>query len=74
MIDVYEKIGRNIKLYRKRKKFTQTDLAEMMNLKRASIANYENGKQKIPVHVLIDISKVLSCSLQLMLNEERRYL
>ena len=74
MIDVYEKIGLNIKLYRKRKKLTQTDLAETMNLKRASIANYERGKQKIPIHVLIEISKILNCSLQLMLSEKRRYL
>ena len=39
-----EKIGRNIKLLRKRHKLTQNDLAKILNTSQSTISAYESGK------------------------------
>ncbi len=40
---------------------TQGQLAGRVRLTRTSICNIEAGRQRVPIHVLMDISKVLNC-------------
>ena len=62
MIDVeklYREIGRKIKEWRERRGLTQELLASQVLLTRASIANIEKGRQKLPLHTLINIAVAL---------------
>lgn len=53
-------IGGNIRKYRKEKKITQKQLAELIDKNVRTIQKYENGEiESIPVNTLIDISKAL---------------
>ncbi|MCB9352507.1 MAG: helix-turn-helix transcriptional regulator [Lewinellaceae bacterium] len=56
---LYKWIGKQIAKYRKEKKLSQTDLAELLQLSRGSIANIERGRQQAPLHVIWTIAEQL---------------
>lgn len=56
------KIGANIKKYRKEKKITQKQLAELIGKTESSIQKYEAGKVEIPTSVLNNIAEKLNCT------------
>ena len=62
-----------IKKYRKEKKITQKQLAELIDKNVRTIQKYENGEiENIPVNTLIDISKALGIdSMDLIEGKER---
>ena len=63
MIDekkVYEHIGLKIKELRDKENFSQEVLAEKIKVSRASIANYESGKQSIYISDLYKIADEFS--------------
>lgn len=55
-------IGKNLKLYRKNRGFTQKDLAESIGVTRETVAAYEAGRGRLLDVTLIDIAKVLKTS------------
>ncbi|MDB4921209.1 helix-turn-helix transcriptional regulator [Mucilaginibacter sp.] len=59
----YEALGEKIRDARKRKNLNQEDLAEKLGMSRVSIVNIETGKQRLPLHVLSDISEILNITL-----------
>lgn len=60
---LYKWIGKRIASFREEKKLSQTDLAQLTDLSRGSIANIEKGRQQTPLHVLWDIAKNLNISI-----------
>lgn len=54
---VYKIIGSKIKQRREESKLTQEEIAKELNLSRASIANYESGKQRISVAELYNLAE-----------------
>jgi len=66
MIDkkiVYERVGKNIQQYRDIAKITQEALASALDVSRASIANYESGKQSIYISDLYKVAEFLNISI-----------
>jgi transcriptional regulator with XRE-family HTH domain len=61
-------LSTNIKFLRKRRRLTQNDLAESLNIKRSSINNYENGTTIPPVSTLIDLSDLFHLSVDTLLR------
>lgn len=55
----YEKLGENIKEARRRQNMNQEELGEKLGLSRVSVVNIETGKQRLPIHVLGDITDIL---------------
>lgn len=60
----YEKLGENIKDARRRQNINQEELGEKLGMSRVSIVNIETGKQRLPLHVLWDISDILNIKLE----------
>ena len=52
--------GDQIKLYRKKLKLTQEELANKSELSRNAIYNYENGKKSPDIKTLSDIKEVFN--------------
>lgn len=52
-------IGKNIKTIRQAKNITQEALAEMLHVTRQTVSNYENGRSRPDLDMLIKISEVL---------------
>src|SRR4051812_23746855 len=67
---LYESIGWQINLLRKRARVSQKELAEKLGLSRASVVNIEKGRQHVSLHLLIDLSRIFKVSLLDFLTEE----
>jgi transcriptional regulator with XRE-family HTH domain len=57
--DIYFTLGDNVKKYRKRKKLTQTKLAELCGVERNTIAYIEEGTKFIRAKSLARLCNVL---------------
>ncbi|WDJ94225.1 helix-turn-helix domain-containing protein [Xanthomonas campestris] len=57
--EIYEPLGRAIAQRRSRVALTQLELASMIGVSRASIANTERGRQTVSVHNLYAIAQAL---------------
>ena len=56
---IYEELGKRIKAAREKEGINQEVVAQYLDLSRVSISNIEAGKQKIQLHTLLDIVKLL---------------
>ncbi|MBA4192685.1 MAG: XRE family transcriptional regulator [Planctomycetaceae bacterium] len=57
--DIYKLLGESVAARRKALSLTQSDLAKLVGLSRASIANIEVGRQKMLVHQLYAVATAL---------------
>lgn len=55
----YKKLGLQIRIARKNAKYKQEILALELGLTRTSLVNIEHGNQKIPLHILLDLARIL---------------
>ena len=69
---VYSVIGNRIRVYRETRQMSQDELGATAGLTRAAVANMENGKQRIMIHVLLRFCEVLNVSVSGMLAFEKR--
>ena len=53
-------IGKNIKDLRIRAKLTQVELAEKLFVTRQTVSNYENGKSRPDVDMIVRIGEILN--------------
>lgn len=57
--DVYLHLGREIRILRKQRKLSQSELAAAVSLTRTSVANIEAGRQKVLLHTFLQIAAAL---------------
>lgn len=65
--DLYKEVGTRVRRARVRAGLSQTDLGSSTGLTRTSIVNVESGRQRVPLHRLYDIAKVLQVAPQELL-------
>ena len=53
-----------VKEYREKKKYKQSELAEMVNVRRETIVHLENGKYNPSLKLAMDIAKVFNVSVE----------
>ncbi|MDE6723148.1 MAG: helix-turn-helix domain-containing protein [Eubacterium sp.] len=66
-----EKIGKFIAACRKEKCFTQSQLAEMLNITDRAVSKWETGRSMPDVSIMLELCKVLNISVNELLNGER---
>ena len=59
----YETIGEKIREARKLRNLNQDILADKLGISRVSLGNIEAGKQRVPLHVLLDICESLNVTM-----------
>jgi len=64
----YERIGKHVQLFRKKKGLSQTDLAELSNLSVSYISHVENAVKKASLESLVRIANVLDVTIDQLLN------
>jgi transcriptional regulator with XRE-family HTH domain len=62
--------GENLKKARKNKGFTQKELAEIVGVKRPTVAGYESKDQEPSYKILNKISAALDCSIDSLLAND----
>lgn len=68
--EIYIELGKKIREIRRRHGMKQDTLAEGVDLTRTSLANIEAGRQRTPLHVLYEISRVLGVSIAELLPKD----
>lgn len=56
-----ERIGKNIRIYRKRENLTQTELAKRIDSTQRMISDYETGTAEMSMKRFFKIAEVLNC-------------
>lgn len=69
MLD-YEQIGKQVKIARIQAGVTQEYLAEKVKISTTHLSNVERGTTKVGLNVIVDISKALNVSLDILLCNE----
>lgn len=65
-------IGKNIKAARIRKKLTQDELAEKLYVTRQTVSNYETGKSRPDIEILVSLADILGVEInELLYGGER---
>ncbi|MDX1769908.1 MAG: helix-turn-helix domain-containing protein [Planococcaceae bacterium] len=64
-------VGDKIRSYRKRKNFTQTDLAKAIGVKNNTVSAYERGVIEIPHSKLLEVAKALEIKYTALLPIEK---
>lgn len=64
-------IGRNIRAIREKSKITQDELAEKLFVSRQTVSNYETGKSKPDIDMLMRISEVMDVDIHYLLYGTR---
>ena len=74
-------IGKNLKLLRQAKNMTQEELADALFVTRQTVSNYENGRSRPDVDMLIKIAQILQTDVNTLIygpelpkNKKRSYL
>lgn len=62
MGDLYATLGENVARCRRDAGLKQADLAQAIDLSRASIANIETGRQRILLHQAFELARALNVS------------
>ena len=57
------KFGENLKLIRKKKKMSQEQLAEKVNVSRQSVSKWENGEAYPEMNNILELCKIFNCKL-----------
>lgn len=60
--ELYQKFGLNVVYYRKKKRYSQTQLAELVDIHRTYVSSIELGKVSISFDVLFKLAEVLEVS------------
>lgn len=66
--EVFECFGDKLKKLREEKGMTQAELSKELNTSKTSIANYEGGTRKVPLDIIVKISKYFSVSVDDLLD------
>ena len=67
IIVLYEVLGSRIREEREKANFNQSHFAQLLQISRASLVNIEKGRQRTPIHVLYEISRILQISITSLL-------
>ena len=64
---LYARFGHLVRLHRKRLSLNQAEIGRAVGLSRASVANIETGRQRIPIHHLYRLARVLKVDVHALL-------
>ena len=61
------KAGKQIALFRKRKRLTQEEVAGRLNISPQAVSKWENGRTMPELPILVELSELLECSIDQIL-------
>ena len=68
----YREVGLHVQMHRKRAKLTQGEVANDLCMPRATYANVESGRQRVPVDVVWRLAVLFNVPIHLLLPEPIR--
>lgn len=59
---IYIEFGRRLASIRQNSKLSQSQIAQKLNIAQSTYAGYEKGVRKIPLEIIVQLSKILNIS------------
>lgn len=70
-MNIYIEFGRRLAFIRQNSKLSQSQIAQKLNIAQSTYAGYEKGVRKIPLEIIVQLSKILNISpIILILGDE----
>lgn len=69
MMDMYDILRLRIKLLRVENNITQSELAKMLFCNERTYRNYESGRSKVPIDILIRLAGIYDVSLEYFIKD-----
>ena len=61
-MNIYIEFGRRLDFIRQNSKLSQSQIAQKLNIAQSTYAGYEKGVRKIPLEIIVQLSKILNIS------------
>ena len=61
-MNIYIEFGRRLASIRQNSKLSQSQIAQKLNIEQSTYAGYEKGVRKIPLEIIVQLSKILNIS------------
>ena len=61
-MNIYIEFGRRLAFIRQNSKLSQSQIAQKLNIAQSTCAGYEKGVRKIPLEIIVQLSKILNIS------------
>ena len=61
-MNIYIEFGRRLAFIRQNSKLSQSQIAQKLNIAQSTYAWYEKGVRKIPLEIIVQLSKILNIS------------
>ena len=61
-MNIYIEFGRRLAFIRQNSKLSQSQIAQKLNIAQSTYAGYEKGVRKIPLEIIVQVSKILNIS------------
>ena len=61
-MNIYIEFGRRLAFIRQNSKLSQSQIAQKLNIAQSTYAGYEKGGRKIPLEIIVQLSKILNIS------------
>ena len=61
-MNIYIEFGRGLASIRQNSKLSQSQIAQKLNIAQSTYAGYEKGVRKIPLEIIVQLSKILNIS------------
>ena len=61
-MNIYIEFGRRLGSIRQNSKLSQSQIAQKLNIAQSTYAGYEKGVRKIPLEIIVQLSKILNIS------------
>ena len=61
-MNIYIEFGRRLAFIRQNSKLSQSQIAQKLNIAQSTYAGYEKGVRKIPLEIIVQLSKILNIS------------
>ena len=61
-MNIYIEFGRRLASIRQNSKLSQSQIAHKLNIAQSTYAGYEKGVRKIPLEIIVQLSKILNIS------------
>lgn len=67
-MNIYIEFGRRLAFIRQNSKLSQSQIAQKLNIAQSTYAGYEKGVRKIPLEIIVQLSKILNISPTILIS------
>lgn len=65
-------LGNNLKAYRIKSRYSQSDIANLLNVTKQTVSNWEKGKRLPDINILVKLANLYNVTLDTLTGSDKR--